>query len=238
MRFFYLAGRLLRWLLGILLRNARKNPLLASGLSFFILTFGFVAHNAFFNQSSGHRGIFFKLRHNIVGSALLKNFVSANYDSRRLDDDRGVLIIKNEVKIMQKKLTDLGFYSGDIDGLSGPKTQNAIREWQKLQDGLMNGLNISAEKTDNIGNMIRNNTNISVSPIVAEETASVTKEIIMRVQVALRFLFGNSNVTINGAIDSATKRAVREFQQMFALPVNGMIDHTLTDKMHEIGILG
>lgn len=237
-RLVYLTGRLFRWLIGILLRNARKNPLLASGLSLFMLTFGFVAHNAFFNQSSGHRRVFFKPRHDIAGAAFSGNTVSAGSDTGISGDNKGALIITGDLKTMQKRLADLGLYSGDIDGLSGPRTREAIKKWQQLQNGLMGGRNISAERTDSIGTVIRNHADASVSSIIAEETGPVTKEMIMRVQVALRFLFGNSSVTVNGVIDNATEKAVREFQQMFALPVNGMINHTLTDKMREIGILG
>ena len=37
----------------------------------------------------------------------------------------------SEVKTLQQKLKDLGFYNGDVDGIFGTQTQTAVRNFQR-----------------------------------------------------------------------------------------------------------
>ncbi|RCL01926.1 MAG: putative peptidoglycan binding domain-containing protein [Candidatus Tokpelaia sp. JSC188] len=137
-KFSYLIGKFLRWFFGLLLRSVSKNPLFFLGLSLFVLTLGLVGYNALFNQSFRYCHSLFKSHHDIVGTAFSENPVCIDHDFCKLSNDKGIVILTDNLKIIQKKLADLGFYSGDIDGLSGPKTRTAIKRWQQMQNRFMN----------------------------------------------------------------------------------------------------
>jgi|GEM_PF-1613754 len=248
-RLLYLIGRLCRWMISVTLRGSRKNPLLAFGFALFVVTFSFVSYNAFFRQPAVHRSVFFSTRsiHDHAGMSAWQNGFSGGQDVSNSAGDMGhrqaVPEQDIELKTMQKKLAALGLYSGEIDGLSGPRTREAIRSWQQLQKNLVHdGQTVSVEMTDSIGVVIRNRTGMAdlsaaKGSMEIEAALSPTKETIMRVQDALR-LFGNSDIVVNGMVDHITEKAVRAFQSRFVLPVTGKIDRALIDKMREIGILG
>jgi lipid-binding SYLF domain-containing protein len=46
---------------------------------------------------------------------------------------------QSRVKAAQESLRDKGYYAGPIDGIVGPKTRNAIREYQKAENLPVNG---------------------------------------------------------------------------------------------------
>ncbi|MEM9002263.1 MAG: peptidoglycan-binding protein [Cyanobacteria bacterium P01_F01_bin.86] len=47
------------------------------------------------------------------------------------DDASASQVTSNQVKNLQRRLTELGFYSGAIDGVYGPNTQGALAEFQE-----------------------------------------------------------------------------------------------------------
>jgi len=129
-------------MIGVLLRRLRKNPLLAAGLSLFVITFGFVSYNAFSRQRSVQRSVFFPTRADRGWPAAFawQNHGSPNRNAGDSAGARQAAVIRDndpDLKAMQKKLADLGLYSGKIDGLSGPQTREAIQKWQELQKGLL-----------------------------------------------------------------------------------------------------
>ena len=78
-----------------------------------------------------------------------------NYEktNRRVSDD--LLIAENDIDktvvyLVQKELTNLNFYSGSIDGLLGPKTIAAIRNFQSSRKLLVTG-NISDSLLKELG---------------------------------------------------------------------------------------
>ncbi len=57
---------------------------------------------------------------------------------------------KNQVLAAQKRLAQLGYYKGTIDGVAGPQTSAAIRDYQTVAGIAVNGL-VSAELLTRIG---------------------------------------------------------------------------------------
>jgi peptidoglycan hydrolase-like protein with peptidoglycan-binding domain len=49
-------------------------------------------------------------------------------------------------------------------------------------------------------------------------------EAVVTLQVELSWIFGYSNVQVNGRFDAQTAAAVRDFQSKHALPVTGVVD--------------
>jgi N-acetyl-anhydromuramyl-L-alanine amidase AmpD len=53
------------------------------------------------------------------------------YAQPAVDNDNQGGLTKEEVMAIQTKLTELGYYSQDIDGEYGPGTQKAVKKFQK-----------------------------------------------------------------------------------------------------------
>jgi len=246
-RLIYLIGRILRWLISAMMRGSRRNPLLAFGLALFIITFTIVSFNAFFRQPAVHREVFFSTRYAAQGAGGLpldrSNAVQPADPALQGrpslpaagEGHIDVQTIQQKLAALQKELAALGLYQGAIDGLSGPRTNEAIRKWQQLQKDIAHGKKRSTQATDSIGAMIRHQDKPGSMP-AADKTLPPSKDTVRRVQGALR-QFGSRQITANGVMDHTTESAVRAFQARFGLPVSGKIDMTLTDKMREIGLL-
>jgi len=203
-----------------ILRRARQNPLLAGGLALFALAFGFIGKNAFFDQPDTVRPVLFATREAEPAPAVL-----------RADHD---------LKELQQKLAALGLYTGDIDGMSGPQTREAIAKWQALQQDV--GRIKIHRMPDPVAALIHDSMpGTAVQPVpggrLHRADRSVPRETVIKIQMALR-AFGNGSVVANGVVDKQTKAAVSAFQKMFSLPPSGDIDQALVNKMREIGLLG
>lgn len=207
-------GRLLTAGMRGVLRRSRQNPLLAGGLAMFALAFGFISKNAFFDQPDTVRPVLFATREAEPAPAALQ--------------------ADNDLKALQRKLAALGLYTGDIDGMSGPRTREAVAKWQALQQGI--GIARTDRAADPVAVLIHDN--MPVAGTQANDVGRlVPRETVIKVQVALR-AFGNGSVVANGVVDKQTKAAVSAFQKMFSLPPSGDIDQALVNKMREIGLLG
>jgi len=57
---------------------------------------------------------------------------------------------KADVAKVQKSLTDKGFYSGNVDGVLGPRTRSGIREYQKSENLPVTG-HLDAETAGKLG---------------------------------------------------------------------------------------
>lgn len=266
-------GRFIGWLLRLVFRNALKNPLLAIGYFIFIVSFGFVGYNAIFAQTSSHKSVFIQTRPSLLNDAQRKsdnslpNSTSGQLAGNQLPPIRQTAVVSQQMQATslpetladtQKELTRLGLYDGAIDGLDGPKTQNAIATW-KNKYGVKQQNQQTTEISDDIATVILRNKPNAVDTIttravnlnvpsansvnaVNEVTASASKVTfdaadIMRVQAALRS-FGNVDVVVTGVEDDKTSYALSQFQKMFSLPVTGKIDQDVLVKMREIGLIG
>ena len=148
------------------------------------------------------------------------------------------------VREVQRILTELDLYSGKVDGLTGPQTDEAILAYRKMV-----GLGATSQIDDQLLNQLgaaRRATAIAAAPPVPQtspgtdmiETSSAAPRkdaMVMRIQAGLR-AFGNDGVEIDGVVGLKTSAAIREFQSLFGLPVTGQPDPALYAKMREIGL--
>ncbi len=151
---------------------------------------------------------------------------------------------------LQTMLAELGFYSGEVDGLTGPMTRQAIDEY-KVSVGLR-GIELT---TDELLTSLRNNTMVTAAiptprPRVEQEVAANAPStpavpaleplppdrVVLKVQAGLR-AFGNTAIEVDGVAGDGTRAAIREFQALFRMPVTGEIDDALVDKMVTIGLI-
>lgn len=214
-------GAIVRWTY----RNARKNPLLAGGLAVFFIAFSVVSYNALFLQKGVHRSVFFETRTTIPagnGSSIIEMIRNGSDTNQSFDP---------QLKAIQQKLTDLGLYDGDIDGLSGPKTRAAIENWQKLQQEA-DGNTGKPAKDDPIGSVIRDNAaereidraNITGSLRNNEVNKSVVDQTILEQSgVTPHYVSGANNQTENSADKVLGKADVMRIQAALRSFGNGTV---------------
>lgn len=169
-------GYFIRWLIEWIYRQARKNPLMASGFFLFFLGFSFVSFNALFYQSANHRAVFIQTRpfdnqKQIVTSptdtsqstveqngktviSTLSPSVAQNLTSSQPENSRENNQLPENLLETQKKLAALGFYDGPLDGRDGPKTRNAIIRWRESVNNNTNQSSALAKTQDDIASLI------------------------------------------------------------------------------------
>lgn len=157
---------------------------------------------------------------------------------------------------IQTRLQALGFYAGDLDGISGPQTTGAINAYMKSAG--LEGVTMSSEQL--LNHLRRSNAVASAlptepTPVIGSEAVAALDERqtapeaisqrlgpsavdpnVLRVQAGLK-AFGNSAISVDGVFGSQTRASIREFQALFELPVTGEIDQALIDKMVTVGLI-
>jgi peptidoglycan hydrolase-like protein with peptidoglycan-binding domain len=154
---------------------------------------------------------------------------------------------------VQSALSEMGLYTGEIDGLEGPKTEAAIIAYQKAlgtqQSGRIDGvlleaLNLSAETVAAIpAPKPRPQEPVAttvvpepVAPLVAVPGTGESAARIARIQAGLR-AFGHDQIDIDGVVGSKTRAAITEFQALFRIAQTGEPSVEVEKKMREIGLL-
>lgn len=217
-----------------------RNPVLVGGSTAFLVTLFYVSANALWYQPFPHSGAFFATR-------ALQDFPAV----RQTEPETTINIVRPEpaalpvlpagdpvVRQVQSILRDLGFYTGEPDGLTGPNTRDAVAAYQR-KVGLAPTGTIDDALLDQLGTPPpaalpapagRNDKTASVTPEAGGDAARIIK-----VQAGLR-AFGNTDIQLDGIAGARTKAAIREFQSIFGLPASGEADAQVYAKMREIGL--
>ncbi len=133
------------------------------------------------------------------------------------------------VKEAQILLQNLGIYAGEIDGINGSLTKNAIREFQKLAglvvDGVLGPKTISALINGESSYIDIGGTDVNVSTITFSQE-------IENAQIKLKELnlYTGSIDGLNGIV---TKNAIREFQKLAGLVVDGVLGPKTTSALEK-----
>ncbi|WP_455475756.1 peptidoglycan-binding domain-containing protein [Bartonella sp. B17] len=249
--FFLITGRLFFWIIKQIYFLTQKNALLVFGFLIFIISFGFISFNALFSQIRTYQGIFSQIKITSALSIGQNSDLSPKEAKSHADASPIPLPSLNDIRTnssteflsesmleMQKKLAKLGFYDGPLDGRDGPKTRRAIALWKK-QTADKNTISPNPA-TDEIAILIKRS-EIEMEKELSYSKADILKsplpaKNIVRVQEALR-AFGNQEVAITGVEDQKTIDALKQFQEMFNLPITGKIDQVILKKMREIRLL-
>lgn len=219
-----------------------RNPTMTAGATAFLVALSFVAANALWYQPHFHAGAFFVTRivpeHEVLAQAAQAEAEVASAPTRALPPPD--LLVMDA----QQRLAEMTIYSGEIDGRSGPATRRAIEMFQAANGITVTGvldartrarLNLDdrtaaiepmAEEADPVTRMA------SAEPVAEVPEADAR---VRRIQAGLR-AFGNEGIEIDGKVGTQTRAAIREFQTLFGLPVNGEPDETLFAKMREVGL--
>lgn len=223
-----------------------RNPVLVGGSTAFLVTLFYVSANALWYQPFPHAGAFFATR-SIEGFPR----AGAGEPETTINIVRpGSAPIKSDpvVEQIQGILKDLDFYSGTVDGISGPNTRKAIQAYQQKV-----GLNASGEidsvLLDQLGATPTASTvvphpaprpdDMAAIPVSASAPADAPAQApdarIIKIQAGLK-AFGNDDMQLDGVVGARTKAAIKEFQSLFGLPETGEPDEVVYVKMREIGL--
>jgi peptidoglycan hydrolase-like protein with peptidoglycan-binding domain len=214
------AGRLLLILMGLLLRALLRRPrdsfaAIVAGCAGIAILF-----NALFMQSGPHPAPIFA---NKPSSVALETDVAAPLPQTKADvTPRSRLDVVTEI---QRELTRHGFYGGPADGVYGPKTDAAIRDFEQQA-----GLRPSAEPNDLLLASIARSA-IKAQPVAIQRNDPIAALLapnprIIAVQRALTD-FGYGPVRPTGLYDTETRSAIERFEKARRRPATGQITDQL-----------
>lgn len=154
------------------------------------------------------------------------------------------------VRATQDALKQRGYYSGELDGLAGPQTRTAIKDFQ-----MHAGLEASGEPTFELLSEIRSASRTDLAPVPTRVAGSADRQpqavmpvppvaqavapsgMVAAVQGALaRAAYGP--LTVDGVAGPATEEAVKRFQRDHNLAVTGQITEGLIVELRAAGALG
>lgn len=250
-------------------RTIAHNPVIAGGTTAFAISMLFFSANALWYQPYAQKNAFFQTRPNPFVQTESAG-PSTTGSIRKIIDNRIFVKAPSDpaptpvpaggdpvVAKVQGILAGLQLYSGDIDGLQGPQTRDAIEAYQnilgleptgKITDQLLQKLDAQirapagtpvpspAPRDGAAFDAKLNATHTSSVASLATQSAA-GNDIVVKVQAGLR-AFGNDRIDLDGVLGEQTQAAIREFQSLFGLPVTGQIDDRLVAKMEEVGLIG
>jgi peptidoglycan hydrolase-like protein with peptidoglycan-binding domain len=246
-----------------------RNPTLVGGSTAFLVALSFVSANALWYQPHAHSGAFFATR----------DFLrpGETEPAAGLPDETTILIERPEqlrqvvgdptVKEVQETLRDLNFYGGEVDGLFGPNTREAIEAYQAkmgmavtgaVDDSLLDQLGTGSVTSAVLPSpaprepvaeravaekAVAEKTVARTKPAGDETEEAVAKPVSLtrddRIAKVQAGLreFGNEAIEVDGVMGARTAAAIREFQSLFGLKVTGEADQAVYAKMKEIGLV-
>ncbi len=218
----------------ILLRWMREHPLdsLASALA----TFGAIAIlcNALFMQSGPHPAPIFANKPAPVAVAGGQDALLLPRPRPDSRSDLTAVPVRPRADVMaeiQRELAKRGFYDGPADGVYGPKTDSAIRDFEQAA-----GLRPSAQPNDVLLQTLQRSA-VKAKPVVAPparpdpiaELLSPNRRVIA-IQRALAD-FGYGQIKPTGFIGPETKAAIERFERERQLPLTGQLSERLTREL-------
>lgn len=163
---------------------------------------------------------------------------------------------------MQAILAEKGLYSGEIDGLMGPKSAAAIRAWEKTNGyvetgeaspgllAVMDKASAPAAPVEVASSQpaARPTPKPRPAPAVASDAragepvtiqaliADGPSELVRQIQSGLSNI-AYADITVDGVAGSQTRAAISAFEKHYRLPVTGEPNETVLKKLREIGAL-
>jgi peptidoglycan hydrolase-like protein with peptidoglycan-binding domain len=167
------------------------------------------------------------------------------------------------VSDIQAALVRRGLYTGDIDGIAGPMTREAIlaferrarlRETGIASDQLLADLQSAPleepvrQAESEAQPSVRMIRTVPVVPVSVQQSEPVRNTagqssqsvaeaaLVARIQIGL-INFGETGVEVDGVMGSRTAAAIRAFEERYGLPVTGRPSEAIVRKMEQIGAL-
>jgi peptidoglycan hydrolase-like protein with peptidoglycan-binding domain len=249
--------------------KVQENPSIAAGICIFAVAFTLVAANALVGQTEGHPRPIWATRDLVTtrsvpapiirkirpAAAAIEALALENIPVPTIrpdtDSEAPVSLLVHDA---QAGLAQLGLYSGAVDGIYGPRTEEAVMAFQRRfgmsEDGQVSTALNAAIDTAMVGSSRGDAraasfdaTKLRVEVVEArpdpatDSSADLQRTaMVARIQIGLNN-FGETGITVNGTVDQETTAAIRNFQARYDLPVSGQPDQELMKKLEEIGAL-
>ncbi len=163
----------MRGIAAVLFESVQENPAIAAGVCTFAVAFALVAGNALYGQKSSHPVPLFATRDAMTTRSVQKadggdvrKRVRTGSDIARIPvpqiRPQIVLQAKNSsnlVRDTQESLRARGLYDGEVDGLYGPKTRDAILSYQRDE-----GIEATGEVSLTLVKLLRENARPQARP--------------------------------------------------------------------------
>ena len=133
------------------------------------------------------------------------------------------------VKDIQKELGRTGFYDGAADGVHGPKTDSAIRDFEQAA-----GLKSLGEPNDGVlKSILQSNVRASTSAVKRSESPAEVVAPSKQVTAIQRALadFGYGQIKPSGVVDADTRAAIEKFERERKLVITGQISERVVREL-------
>lgn len=260
----------------------QKNPSIAGGICIFAVGFTLVTANAIYGQQGGHPGPIWATRDKMITQSLPANPIPRRQSTTiapntlslevvpvpvmrpKAAADRDIPATQNVVFQVQRDLAALAYYDDKLDGVYGPRTKQAILQFEEdfgyAQSGeasaaLAERLAKARQKEKSAGQQTALSPRgaetvtaqrVSLQPVAPQPVSKVEivsaddslrdSAIIARIQIGL-INFGEDQIVIDGVMGDDTKAAIRRFEKRYGLPQTGEPSASIIDKMEDIGVL-
>lgn len=223
-----------------------ENPALVGGSTAFAVTLFFIASNALWYQPNAHRGAFFETRplQDYQAPKLPEIHSKLGAKSGREDTFRIVRETPPEadpvVRDIQSALRQMAMYEGEVDGIAGPRTLQAIRDFQakaglepngKVGPPLLDAIRTASVPAPKLKKAAPPEQ--TLEELAAE---SPDTEAVKAIQAALK-KHGHDEIEPDGIAGSKTAAAIKEYQKAKKLKVTGVADEALLKSMKKAGWL-
>jgi peptidoglycan hydrolase-like protein with peptidoglycan-binding domain len=124
------------------------------------------------------------------------------------------------LRTIQEELAKGGFYGGPIDGIDGPQTRQAIRDWQSVAHEPVDGV-----PTTLLVEQLRYGPRYTAPPRpVVDPTVREAQQLLGDQ--------GYYNGAPDGIYGAQTQAAIKQWQEDHGMPRTGRIDQALLDSLH------
>ena len=182
----------------------------------------------------------------MTGFALAQSPASTNQSpaSRNSSVQENQNVSNSMVRHAQRELKDNGYYTGRVDGIMGPRTERALRQYQRsenlAQTGRLNRATMKSLGLSDRANIEQNgeaSRSAEESPAgqnattpQAEQSGNVSSDSVRSAQQQLR-QDGFYNGPVNGQMNQGTRAALRQYQKQNNLPVTGQVTRDTAQSM-------
>jgi peptidoglycan hydrolase-like protein with peptidoglycan-binding domain len=215
-----------------------RNPRDTIALAVVVLAVGAILINALHLQPGTHPAPIFKIRPRPVATAepgpTLASLRPPQGPAARTDTAAPSGRTRVDlVADIQRELTKRNFYDGPADGISGPKTDAAIRDFLQAA-----GIKIAAEPNDELlrtlaQSPVKSPSARNASPGRADPIAELIEPSPRRVVAVQRALAeaGYGQIKPTGVYGPDTRAAVEKFERERKLPITGQISDRLVREL-------
>jgi peptidoglycan hydrolase-like protein with peptidoglycan-binding domain len=216
----------------MLRRAFGRNPVDAIGIFVLVMAAGAILINALYRQPGPHPAPIFSIKPRPVATEPAGGIVPALPRSRpeSLVAPKAEPTARTRADIttdIQRELSRRGLYDGPVDGVTGPKTDSAIRDFETAAK-----LKVTGEPTEDVLRAILRMP-VKPEPVITPRTRPdpiadliAPPQRVVAVQRALND-FGYGPVKATGTFGAETVTAIQKFERDRKLPVTGQISPRL-----------